>query len=65
MTMKRDSSPHSTPPLSAERGKLLRDYFLNALTLALMKEMSTLATTAASPTPPPLRPRAERTPSPA
>lgn len=65
MTMKRDSSPHSTPPLSAERGKLLRDYFLNALTLALMKEMSTSATTAASPTPPTVRPRAERTPSPA
>jgi hypothetical protein len=65
MTMKRDSSPRSTPLLSAERGKLLRDYFLNALTLALMKEMSTSATSAATPTPQPVRPRAARTPSPA
>jgi len=65
MTMKRDSSPRSTPLLSAERGKLLRDYFLNALTLALMKEMSTSATNATTPAPEAVRPRAERTPSPA
>lgn len=65
MTMKRDSSPHSTPLLSTERGKLLRDYFLNALTLALMKEMSASATTSTTPAPQPVRPRAERTPSPA
>ena len=40
--MKRDSTLTVPPRPPGERSRLLREYFLNALTLALMKEAGTL-----------------------
>lgn len=42
--MKRISFAPSTQRSRGERRRLLREYFLNALTLALMKEAGTLGT---------------------
>jgi hypothetical protein len=43
--MKRVSLSPSDRRLSGERRRLLREYFLNALTLALMKEAGSLGAT--------------------
>lgn len=46
LTMKRSSMLTSSRRSLGERRRLLREYFLNALTLALMKEAGALGTPA-------------------
>jgi len=40
--MKRSPTPHPNPVFPGKRRELLREYFLNALTLALLKELGSL-----------------------
>lgn len=54
--MKRDSVATAAKPLRGERRRLLREYFLNAVTLALMKEAGSMAAPAAAPVRRPPRP---------
>ncbi|MFN0129473.1 MAG: hypothetical protein ACKV19_22635 [Verrucomicrobiales bacterium] len=55
--MKRVSLSNRTRRPRGERRRLLREYFLNAVTLALMKEAGSLATVATVATVAPVPPR--------
>ena len=47
--MKRNAVVTPAKPVRGERRRMLREYFLNAVTLALMKEAGTMAAPAPAP----------------